>query len=293
MTTVTAPPPTSPPPLSPGGRTAIRATLVVVAAAVLVGTVVSLGVAAWGISSFRVSTDTKTLPATMRALTVDTGDIPISLRITTDREAHEARVDMRLVNSSRTGAHGLTVSTEADATRISLGGEPQSVMDWARGGELTVTLPPDQARRLSLTARQGLGELVIQTDLDQLVARSMHADVVLGGAARRIEIHTVTGDVHSRTPIAVSGQFSASSADGDITVDFGEAAPKTVDAVNRNGDVEIGLPEPGPYLVQASSGASTKVRVAETSTSATAVARITARSDNGDVVVENVRREGR
>ncbi|GAB5901552.1 DUF4097 family beta strand repeat-containing protein [Mycolicibacterium mageritense] len=294
MTSVTAPPPASPPPpLSPAGRTAVRVTLVAAAAVILVGAVVSLSVAAWGISSFRVSTDTEELPASMRSLTLDTGDVPIGVRITADREAKTARADLRLVNSSRSGDQQLTVNTEAGTTRISLGEDHSSPLDWARGGEITVTLPPDQARRLSLTTRMGIGELLIQTDLDQLVARSTDADVVLGGAARRVEIHTVSGDVTTRNPIAVAEQFSASTADGDITVDFGEVAPKTVDAVNRDGDVVIGLPEPGPYLVQASSGQSTRVRVAETSSPTTAVAQITTRSDNGDVVVENVRPEHR
>jgi hypothetical protein len=62
----------------------------------------------------------------------------------------------------------------------------------------------------------------------------------------------------------------------------------SIDAVSRNGDVVIGLPERGPYLVHAQSGASTEVRVAETNDPDVAAAEVTVRSDDGDVVVERV-----
>ena len=57
MTTIAPPPPapvTPPPPLSPGGRTAFRISLIALAAVLVVGTLVSLGVAAWGVAGFRV-----------------------------------------------------------------------------------------------------------------------------------------------------------------------------------------------------------------------------------------------
>ena len=90
MTTI-APPPlapaTPPPPLSPGGRTAFRISLIAAAAVLVVGTLISLGVAAWGVASFRVITDTKPLPVAMRSVFVDTGSVPMAVRITTDRAA--------------------------------------------------------------------------------------------------------------------------------------------------------------------------------------------------------------
>jgi hypothetical protein len=50
----------------------------------------------------------------------------------------------------------------------------------------------------------------------------------------------------------------------------------------------LALPDPGPYLVRAQSGDSTQVRVPETDDPADAAAQITARSDDGDVVVEEL-----
>ena len=89
MTTVAPPPPAPPfnpppasPPLAPGGRTAIRVLLIAVASVLVLGTVGTLGVAAWGLSTFRVVTDSKPLPSAMRSLVVDTGQLPVAVRIT-------------------------------------------------------------------------------------------------------------------------------------------------------------------------------------------------------------------
>jgi hypothetical protein len=289
VTTIAPPAPAGPPPpLSPGGRTAVRVVLVAVAAVVVVGIVATLGVLAWGLSTFRVITDSQNLPSAMRSLVVDTADMPVAIRVTADRDAREPRASLRLVNSTRAGEHRLAVTTDADGTRVSIDGHTSSILEWARGGEITVTLPPDQARRLTVRTQQDTGVVLAQADLDQLIARTTDGAVVLSGAARRIEVHNVNGDVTSRDPISVTERFSATTADGDITVDFKDTAPRTVEATSRDGDVVIGLPDRGPYLVHAQSGESTKVRVPETDSAATAVAEVTARSDNGDVVVESV-----
>ncbi|PRC62412.1 hypothetical protein C6A85_03200, partial [Mycobacterium sp. ITM-2017-0098] len=69
----------------------------------VIGTVASLTTAAWGISNYRVVKDSAALPNTLTTLTVDTGPVPVAVRITTDREVREPRVDMRMVNSTRAG----------------------------------------------------------------------------------------------------------------------------------------------------------------------------------------------
>jgi hypothetical protein len=286
MTTPTLDAPTPPPTLSAGGRTGIRVVLIAAAALLVVGTVGTLGTVAWGLSTFRIITDTQNLPTNMRSLTIDTSDIPIAIRLTTDREATEPRADLRLVNSSRAGAHRLTVGTDAAGSRISIEGGTMSWLEWARGGEITVTLPPEQARRLSVTTQQETGVLLAQADLDQLIARSTDGPVILSGTARRIEVQSRDGDVTTREPISVTDSFVADTRDGDITVDFKNAVPRTIEATSRDGDVTLGLSARGPYLVRAQSGESTKVRVPETHDPAAAVAQITARTDDGDVVVE-------
>jgi hypothetical protein len=291
--TTIAPPPsaaaTPPPPISPGGRTAFRVVLIAAAAVLVAASIATLGVAAWGLSTFRVSTDTKNLPAAMRSLAIDTGDVPVAIRITSDRAVTEPSAKLRLINSTRAGDHQLDLNTDRDGSRITINGDSSSLLDWARGGEITITLPPEQARRLTVHTRQNTGVVLAQTDLDELVARTAHGQVVLGGAARSVEVHTVSGEVVTRDPISVTERFSATTSEGDIVLDFKDVAPRSVEVTSRDGDVVIGLPSNGPYLVRAQSGESTKVRVPETSDATAAVAEVTARSDNGDVVVEGVR----
>ena len=92
--------------------------------------------------------------------------------------------------------------------------------------------------------------------------------MLLSGAARRIEIHSVDGDVLTRDPIAVTESFSATTANGDIEVDFTDTAPRTVDATTDNGDIRIALPPRGPYVVNADTATEavdTAVRVPQTS----------------------------
>ena len=295
MTTIAPPPPapaTPQPPLSPGGRTAFRISLIAAAAVLVVGTLVSLGVTAWGVASFRVITDTKLLPVAMRSVFVDTGSVPVAIRITTDREVREPRADLRMVNSTRAGANPLAINTDATGTRISINGEASTFLDLGRAGEITLVLPPDLARKLTVTTQQDTGVVLAQADIDQLIARTDNGEVVLSGSARRIEIHTDNGDVVTREPISVSESFSATTDNGDIKVDFSEAAPRTVDVTTDNGDVIIALPARGPYVVNANTGeevGATVVRVPQTTDRKAAAAVITARSDNGDVIIDDLR----
>lgn len=289
MTTIAPPPPapTDPPPqLSPGGRTAIRGVLIAAAVVLVVGSVVALGVAAWGVSTVRVISDTQNLPAGMRSLVIDTGEVPVAIRIASDEQAREPRAALRLVNTASRGEHRLAVDTDGAETRVVLEGRRSPTLPWARGGELTVTLPPGQARRLSVRTQQDAGVVFAQANLDQLVVRTTHGPAILSGSARRIEVHTGDGDVTAHDPISVSERFVANTSDGDIAVDFRDAAPPTVEAVSREGDIMLGLPGRGPYLVQAQSGGATQLRVPETTNPAAAASEVTARTEDGSVVIE-------
>jgi hypothetical protein len=241
VTTIAPPPPApaTPPPLSPGGRTAFRLALIAAAAVLVVGTLVSLGTAAWGVTSFRVITDSKPLPIAMRSVFVDTGSVPVAVRITTDRTAREPRVDLRMVNSTRAGANPLAVNADPAGARVTINGESSAFLQWVRAGEITLVLPPDLTRKLTVTTQQDTGVVLAQADIDQLIARTDNGEVVLSGSARRIEIHTDNGDVVTRDLIAVSESFSATTDNGDVKVDFSEAAPRTIDVTTDNGDVII------------------------------------------------------
>jgi Putative adhesin len=279
-----------PPPLSPGGRTAVRVTLIVAAAVLVVGTVATLGTMAWGVSSYRVITDTKQLPTAMRSLVVDTGSVPVAVRITTDRDAREPRADLRMVNSTRAGANPLVVNVDGANVRVTISSERSMFMDWGRAGEITLVLPPELARRLTVTTQQDNGIVLAQAGLDQLIARTDNGEVILSGSARRIEINTDNGDVVTRDPISVSESFSVNTDNGNIKVDFSDAAPRTVDATSDNGDVIVALPAPGPYVVNASTeNGDTTVLVPEVTDRENATSVVTARSQNGDVIIDDLR----
>jgi hypothetical protein len=151
-------------------------------------------------------------------------------------------------------------------------------------------LPPDLARKLTVTAQQDTGVVLAQADIDQLIARTDTGAVVLSGAARRVEVHNVDGEVATRDPIRVTESFSATTETGDIKVDFAETAPRTVDVSSQDGDVILALPARGPYVVNANTAdGNTDVRVPQTTNRENAAAVVTARSDTGNVVIDDLR----
>jgi hypothetical protein len=293
VTTIAPPPPapaTPPPPLSPGGRTAFRLALIAAAAVLVVGTLASLGTVAWGIASFRVITDSKPLPVAMRSVSVDTGSVPIAVRITTDREAREPRADLRMVNSTRAGANPLVVNVDPADARVTINGESSAFLHWGRAGEITLVLPPDLARKLTVTVTQDTGVVLAEADIDELVARTDTGAVVLSGAARRIEIHNVDGEVVTRDPIRVTESFSATTETSDIEVDFAQTAPRAVDVASQDGDIVVALPARGPFVVNASTAdGDSEVRVPQTTNRNNAASVITARSETGDVIIDDLR----
>ncbi|MUL49729.1 DUF4097 domain-containing protein [Mycobacterium sp. CBMA293] len=275
----------TPPPLSPGGRSAIRTLLVVTALLVTAFAVIGVGGAAWGISSLRIAADTETLPADMKSLTIDTGTMTTAIRITSDRNVREPRVRMRLLNTAQNDRQALKVTRDGGTVGLTVTGTPSPLFDFGPPGEITVTVPPDVAHRLSVTTKQESGVLLTQTQIDQLTVHSTDAAVVLGGDARRIEIHTQSGDVQTREPIAVSDAFVADTVDGHIAADFRDTAPRTVQATSRDSDIDIALPPVGPYLVRAQAGEDAKVRVPQTDDASRAVAQVTARTNEGNIVI--------
>jgi hypothetical protein len=261
----------------------VRAVLLVVAAVLTVGSVLTLVVTAWRISSVRVITDGRDLPADMRALTIDASDATV--RITTDPKASQPRVDLRSLNSERGAQPSLQVTSDAEGTEIVLAPGSQAFMGSGRTAQLTITLPPQLAKGQSVTARQDDGTLIVDADLKRLVARTSDGDIMLGGSSQRIDITTEDGDVVAHKPLSVTGSFSAETVDGDVTVQFGAAVPQKIDAFTRDGDIAIVVPEPGPYLVESESGDTTNIRVPETTNPDKAVSAVTVRSDYGNIAV--------
>jgi len=289
-TTLAPPPPPAPPSLTPGGRTAIRVALVAVAALLIVGVVVALSALAWGLTSVRVITDTATLPTTLRSVAVDAGPMPGQIRIVSDPQAREPRVDLRMVNSTRAASEPLVVDTDGTSARVSINTDSSRFLDRGRAGQLTLVLPQDLAGRLTVTAQQEIGVVTAEADVDQFIARTGEGAVLLSGSARHIDITATEGDVVATEPISVSESFRVSTNNGDVDINFAEV-PETVDASTRRGNVDLRLPQPGPFVVNATSGrqgGSTVVEVPQTRDTGEAVAVVDAHSDNGDVTVDRL-----
>ncbi len=148
-----------------GNHTAMRVVLVAIGVLVSVGSLVSLGVMAVGLSSIRVVTDTQALPANMRSLAIDTGDVPVAVRFITDTDAREPSVDLRLVTSSDDTL--LAVDKEDAGSRVTVSDNGSGFLWLKRTGEIKVILPPDIARGLSVTVNQQARSLANGANLDQ------------------------------------------------------------------------------------------------------------------------------
>lgn len=272
----------SPPPSLTGRqRTAMRVVLVIVGSLLALGSLVSLGVLASGLGGTRVVTDSKALPLGMQELAIDTGDVPVTIHLISDANAKEPRADLRLVTNSDDTQ--LAVTEGGAGSRITLRDSGSGFLWFERTGELRVILPPDTARDLGVTVDQGAGSLSVDATLRQLVART-DTSATLGGSARLIDVDA-HGNILTSSAIAVADSFKAHSGHGSISAEF-RAAPRTTEAT-AGGDVKVQLPGPDPYRVRAASDRSTLVTVPQTP--APSAAQVTARSENGNVEVTELR----
>ena len=279
-------PPALPRALSGGGRTAVRVVLVVIATLAALGTLGSFGVLATGVSSLHVLTDTQPLPAGVRSLTIDSGDGPAIVRISTDVNATAPRVDMRMV--TRRADAQLVVTNDAAGSRVTLSDNGPGLSPWKGHVAVKVVLPPGVARGLSVTVNQRTGAVATDADLDQLVTNTDEGVVILGGSARRVDVNIRDGDIGTSTPIAVTESFTAHTESGYISVQF-RVTPRTTEAV-ADGDVTVGLPGPGPYRVNAQSenpDRETTVRVPQTADPRAPM--VTAHSKGANVTVTQLR----
>ncbi len=112
----------------------MRVLVVVPAALLSLGTLGSLGALAFGPGSIRVVTDTQALPASVRLLTVDTGDVPLVVRLTTDVDAKEPRVNLRMVTS--TDDTQLAVANDDAGSGVTLSDSGSEFLRFNSAGEI-------------------------------------------------------------------------------------------------------------------------------------------------------------
>lgn len=275
-------------PPSDGERKTVRVVIVTAAVVLGLALVAGLTAVAVGVGSTRIVADAQPLPADLRVLNIDAGEVPIAVRILTDDDATEPRAEMRFISTAG-NRHALDITSQADSARVTVRGQTPDWFRWARAGEVRIVLPPGMARGLTLISTQRYGALMVDTDLDRLEARIENGAVALRGAARTVEIHNQRGAIHSRAPIEVRDSFSATGIEGKISVDFQDPPPPRIRATLDRGSVELGLDGDGPFLVNASTGETegrTVVRVPRTTDPGAAVSEITARAGAGSVVVD-------
>lgn len=273
----------APPSLTGRQRTVMRVVLVVIGSLLALGSLVSLGVLASGLGGTRVVTDSKGLPLGMQALTIDTGDVPVTIHLITDANAKESRANLRLVTNSDDTQ--LAVTEEADGGRITLRDNGSGFLWFKRTGELRVVLPPDVAKDLSVTVHQGTGSLSVDATLRQLVAKT-DTSATLAGSARAVDVDA-RGDITTSSAIAVADSFKAQSGSGSISTEF-RAAPRAIEATAA-GDVKVQLPGPDPYRVRAVSEPDHGTMITVPQTPAEDAPGVTARSENGNVEITELR----
>ncbi|RAV13522.1 hypothetical protein DQP55_10105 [Mycolicibacterium sp. GF69] len=221
----------------------------------------------------------------MRSLSIDTGGIPVPVGISADADAKQPRVELRMV--TRTDDTRLSIASENTGSRVTLG-TGGSAFRWLVGTGLNVVLPPDVARKLSVTVNHRTGSLSTDADLDQMTVNSGDGTVALSGSARSIDVDVRHGDITTKSRIAVTESFSASTQDGSISIEF-RAAPRDIEAI-ASGNVTVGLPGLDAYRVRAGSEApngSTTVTVPETSDPS--APKVTVRSVTANVSVQEIR----
>jgi hypothetical protein len=194
----------------------LRVLIVILAALPSFGTLGSLGAFAFGLSTSRVVTDTQLLPASMRLLSVDTGDLPVTVRLATEVNAKEPRVDLRIVTSTEDMRQALT--KDDTGSRVTVRNRGFRFPQYNRAGEIKIILPPSVARELSVTVKQRTGSLSTDADLDQLAAKTDDDAVIPGGSARRVDINVGRGDINTTNSIAVTESFRAETQFGSISV---------------------------------------------------------------------------
>ncbi|KUI11597.1 hypothetical protein AU193_19595 [Mycobacterium sp. GA-1285] len=227
----------------------MRVVLVTIAVLVSVGTLGGLGILAFGLATSRVVIFSHPLPADMRSLTIDTGNVSVPVRLSTDADATESRIDLRML--VRSDHNELTVESDDVDTRVTFGDYRSGYFWLDTLGEMKVILSPDVAQDMSVTINHRTGSLFADADLDRLTAKTDDGDVTLDGSARAMNVHVLHGAVKTSARIAVAESFSATVESGNISVDF-SAAPHNTE-VSAGGDIDLRLPGPGPYRVHARS----------------------------------------
>lgn len=110
--------------------------------------------------------------------------------------------------------------------------------------------------------------------------RGTGGDVRLAGVTGNVTVETTSGDIKAEGLTGKTARLSSNS--GDVHTEFG-AVPQRVTATSTSGDVQVGVPRPGPYQVR-TNARSGDVRT-DVNTSPWATPVIQATTTSGDIRV--------
>ena len=191
----------------------------------------SLGVAAWGISTFRVITDIQAAAVDDAVADRRHRSVYRSQCVSPPTGTHVNPAPICEWSTRRARAQTRCRSTPIVRTPGSRSsGEPLAVpaMGPRRRDHRGAATGPGPPALGDHPAGDGRGD---RPGRPRPTDRPHRRDgaVVLSGSARRIEIHNVDGEVVTRDPISCPSRSPPPPSHGDINVDFAETAPRTID----------------------------------------------------------------
>jgi hypothetical protein len=140
-----------------------------------------------------------------------------------------------------------------------------------------------------LTATGMTGRVKLETGSGDVNADGLRGDADLRTGSGNVNVRAVEGATRMRTG---SGDINAEdlgaadvladTSSGDVTLDF-RGAPSVVDASTASGDVDVVVPRPDAYRVDADPGSGDQQVAVKTDPDSTRVVR--ARTSSGDVTV--------
>ncbi|WP_309132925.1 DUF4097 family beta strand repeat-containing protein [Brevibacterium sp.] len=239
--------------LNPSTRSSLRALIVIAAIIVLlipVGITVAHGASRLNYGKLEV---TEPLPASLT-------DLQISLDSGADIEVKTAGTDAPSVRFTGTGprgqAPGLDVREAGSSAVVSV-----DDLDRVESPRIEVVVPATTSQELKLDLNGGFGSIDIAGDYREIASRSEGGDIEINGSADKVrtstnwgstDLYGTFGTLEARTEagsidgsdLGVRDRVDATTATGEITLDFSnEMAPLAgIVAKAGNGDISLHLP---------------------------------------------------
>ena len=256
------------------------------ALALIFTAIAAVQIAAWTVGSVE-RTSHQVIPGPVHELSIDAAAGEVTVVPTS---ADEVRIDSTVKGALHTPRwravkHGAAVRLDGSCPVLGFGPCNASIV---------VHAPAETA----VNVRSGTGDLTASGITGPVRLETGSGDVNGDGLSGDVDLRTSSGDVNVRGlsgPTALktgSGDVNAAelrartvqavSSSGDVELEF-RAAPDDVDSATASGDVNVVLPPPLAYRVEADTGSGDREVGVDEDSSSPRVVR--ARTSSGDVIV--------